>query len=66
MKITVNDKSYDVAENATVGTVMEILNMEPKGLAVALNGKLVPVDKWKECCLSECDKIIIIKAFYGG
>ncbi|MDE7443615.1 MAG: sulfur carrier protein ThiS [Muribaculaceae bacterium] len=66
MNITINDKLQCVAEGATVGSVMESLNIQPKGIAVAMKGKLVPADKWNETQLTEGDSLVVIKAFYGG
>ncbi len=66
MNITINDKPHSVADDATVGSVMESLNILPKGIAVALKGKLVPADKWNETQLSDGDSLVVIKAFYGG
>lgn len=66
MNVTINEKHYEVADDATVGSVMASLAIVPKGIAVALKGKLVPADKWAETRLTEGDSIVVIKAFYGG
>lgn len=66
MNIKINDRQHEVEPSATVGSVMAERNIQPKGVAVALNGQLVPADKWSETGLSEDDSLVVIKAFYGG
>ena len=66
MNVKINDREHDIETGATVGSVMAERNIQPKGVAVALNGHLVTADKWAETVLSEGDSLVVIKAFYGG
>ncbi|MDE5692825.1 MAG: sulfur carrier protein ThiS [Duncaniella sp.] len=40
--------------------------IKPSGIATALNGTVIPADRRQSTPLGEGDKIVIIKAFYGG
>ena len=39
---------------------------DAKGIAVAINGTVVPRSKWPETSLSETDEIEIVKIMQGG
>jgi sulfur carrier protein len=44
----------------------EINSDEPKGVAVALNYKIIPKQNWSETVLKENDEIEIVHAVQGG
>ena len=64
--IRVNGKE----EQIDVVTVAELLASRgitrPKGVAVALNGAVVPASAWPNARLSAGDKIEIVRPFGGG
>lgn len=66
MKITVNNKERQVADGSTMADVLAMLEIEPKGIATAVNGRLVAADGRHAATLAEGDKMVIISAFYGG
>ncbi|HZT51314.1 MAG TPA: sulfur carrier protein ThiS [Stellaceae bacterium] len=65
-QIRVNGKD----ETLTVATVAELLAArgvtKPKGVAVALNGAVVPAARWPEARLAPGDRIEIVRPFGGG
>ena len=54
--------------SATIGELLRGRDIEPgnKGVAVALNGKVLPRRAWAETPLTDGDSIEIVKAFVGG
>ncbi len=52
----------------TVTGLLEATGVEPKtrGLAVALNGAVVPRRAWPETALAPGDEVEIVKIFSGG
>ena len=66
MKVTVNNKAVELPDGATLAEALTAVAIEPRGIAVALNDTVVPKDKLVATPLSESDRILVIKAFYGG
>ncbi len=64
--IRVNGKDEALAAQ----TVAELLSARgikrPKGVAVALNGSVIPAGAWEKTGLAAGDKIEIVKPFGGG
>lgn len=67
MNICVNDHPLFIEKGATMLSVLKALKREnDKQMAVALNNKVIPKTVWETTFLQEGDKIVIIKAAYGG
>ncbi len=66
MDITINEKTVMVPPVSSLASVMEQKGVTPAGIAVALNGEVVPPALWQATMLKQGDSIIIFKAFYGG
>ncbi|MDE6555718.1 MAG: sulfur carrier protein ThiS [Duncaniella sp.] len=66
INITVNDVVMTLPEGATLAEVLTAKSIEPKGIATAVNGKVVAAPLREKFSLSEGDKVVVIKAFYGG
>ena len=66
MNITVNDVNMTVPDVTTVQDVLELKDIKPQGIATALNGRVIPAHQRATTPLTDGDKIVIIKAFYGG
>ncbi|MBP7103179.1 MAG: sulfur carrier protein ThiS [Bacteroidales bacterium] len=67
MNIFVNDHPLFIEEKATVLSVLKVLKREnDTQMAVALNNKVIQKSVWETTFLQEGDKIVIIKAAYGG
>ncbi len=66
MTITVNDTPLTIHDNATLAEVIAAKGIKPGGIATAVNGCVIPSAKRVSHHLTEGDKIVIIKAFYGG
>lgn len=68
MKVFVNEKAVEVSEPADVVRVLETVDVEPdrRGIAVAINERVVRRTEWSEYSVSEGDRIEIIQATQGG
>lgn len=66
MIVTLNDKQLVLQGGASLHDALVLAGIPAVGVATAVNDKVVPAgerDQWK---LNEGDRILIIKAFYGG
>ncbi len=66
MKVKINDTEITLQDGANIATALASQSIEPKGIAIALNGTVIPKGLYDSTNLSNGDTIIIIKAFYGG
>jgi len=67
IKIYLNDEVKEVPEASTLLQVLEEWKLSVrKGIAVVLNGEVVPRAEWKDRILKEGDRIQVIAAFQGG
>lgn len=67
MTITINNKQVEVvAQEVLQQIVFDQVGENPKGIAVAINGQVIPKDFWRETPVSENDDVLIIKATQGG
>jgi sulfur carrier protein len=62
MRINVNGQPRFVEEGATV----QGLVLSARGVAVALNGTVVPAGSWQSTRLSENDAVEMVTAHQGG
>ncbi len=65
MKVNINNKSTETQATNIKQLAME-LQLEAKGVAIALNNKLVPRTEWENTPICEGSDIVIVKAFCGG
>ncbi|WP_289300777.1 sulfur carrier protein ThiS [Duncaniella freteri] len=66
MNVTINDINLALPSGATLLQALEVKDIKPQGIATALNGTVIPASKRESTTLKDGDKIVIIKAFYGG
>lgn len=67
MTITINNKQVEViAQEVLQQIVFDQIGENAKGVAVAINGQVIPKDSWIETKVSENDELLIIKATQGG
>lgn len=63
----VNNREVEVAVSAHLHDLMLQLGFkQTRGLAVAVNGNIIPKTQWQTSALQENDKVILIKATQGG
>ncbi len=66
MRLEVNGEERDVADNATVATLVEALGLGHERVAVEVNRKLVRRAQWPEAALAEGDVVEIVHFVGGG
>ena len=67
MRMTVNGEERD-CEAANLAELCTAEGVEPgrRGIAVALNGRVVPREDWDRTALAPQDRVEIVRAFAGG
>ena len=67
MHILVNDRPREVAEDSELASLAATeLGNVVQGVALAVNGAVVPRSCWPEHRLRPGDKVLIVKAVQGG
>ena len=66
MKVYVNNKEVEIAQQSTITQLTRSLQLPDKGVAIAVNNKMTPKTEWDNYALQENDNIVIIKAACGG
>lgn len=66
MRAVVNGEARELAEGVTVADVVGQLTVERRGIAVALNGVVVPKSEWPTATLAPGDSVEVVSAIGGG
>ncbi len=66
MNIKVNNKEMQIEQGSSLQQLAETMALPEKGVAVAVNNRMVPRAEWPGKTLSENDQIVVIKAACGG
>ena len=64
-KILVNNEVTNTACTSVAALAVE-LQLPERGVALAVNNRVVPRTAWEETALNEGDNVTIIKAAFGG
>ncbi|MEV1288440.1 sulfur carrier protein ThiS [Micromonospora sp. NPDC049679] len=66
MELTVNGIGRAVPTGATVADVVAEITTESRGVAVAVNGEVVPRGGWPAAVLRDGDQVEVLTAAQGG
>ena len=68
MKIILNGHSSDVRGGESVLAAIEQLGLPPdaRGVAVAVDGEVIPRAQWEDVRLSEGTRVEVLSAMQGG
>ncbi|HEY7875846.1 MAG TPA: sulfur carrier protein ThiS [Actinomycetota bacterium] len=67
MKVTVNGDERELAPAARVADVVsDFAGRRRSGIAVALNGEIVPRSEWSEVTIEDGDRLEVLSAIGGG
>lgn len=66
MEVQINGTRQDVSCNSNITSLLDHLSISIQGIAVAINGTVIPRKSWNTHTLQSEDKITIIKATQGG
>jgi sulfur carrier protein len=68
MRVLLNGAERELPDRATVTSAVEATGAEPSGagLAVAVDGDVVPRGEWEERSLAEGQRVEVLRAVQGG
>jgi sulfur carrier protein len=66
MTVIVNGQQHELADGAMLTDVVARLTASVRGVAVALNGSVVPRREWASTTLADTDQIEVLTAVQGG
>jgi sulfur carrier protein len=66
MRLTINGADRDVAGEPDVAALVTELTGERRGVAVAVNGAVVPRSTWSSVRLRDGDRVEVLSAAQGG
>ncbi len=66
VKVKLNDREYSVAEGTSLAAFIASLGMSPRGIAVAMEGRVIPKTEWDDTILSDAMELMLIHAVSGG
>lgn len=66
MKVQVNNKEVETISGSTLTQLTAQLELPVRGIAIAVNNKMIPRTEWERFALHENDNLVIIKAACGG
>ncbi|MFC0526449.1 sulfur carrier protein ThiS [Phytohabitans kaempferiae] len=66
MKVVVNGSAHALPDGATVADVVRAVTTVARGVAVAVNGEVVPRAGWPGAALREGDQVEVLTAAQGG
>ena len=66
MKVTVNGAGRTVEAGSTVERLVAAVTEARRGVAVAVNGEVVPRSAWPGARLSDGDRVEVLTAAQGG
>ncbi len=66
MKININDKDFNVQESVTVQGLIDVLKLDIKSTAVAVNKEIISKNSYTEFRLKENDKVDLVSIAPGG
>jgi sulfur carrier protein len=66
MIVMVNGEHRELPDHATVASLVEQLSAPPRGVAVAIDGEVVPRGEWADTALPHGAHIEVVAAIQGG
>ncbi|GAB1644992.1 sulfur carrier protein ThiS [Krasilnikovia sp. MM14-A1259] len=66
MRLTVNGSPRAVDDAVTVAGLVAVLTEAQRGVAVAVNGEVVPRSRWSAAVLRDGDRVEVLTAAQGG
>ncbi len=66
MNIVINGEVHKVPDTATVSDLPAILDIEARGIAIAVEGEVITRESWPRVRLEEGQRVEIVRAVQGG
>ena len=64
--VLVNENQVEIEESANLNQLMQKVNSNINGVAIAINNQIISKDSWDKHTLNQNDKVLLIKATQGG
>ena len=65
MKVIINNQEKEI-KASSLEELRKELQLPERGVAMAIDSRMVPQKEWAVTMLKEADKVTIIKAAFGG
>jgi sulfur carrier protein len=66
VKVTVNGEARTLTRGCSVADLARSIGVGPTGVAVAVNGEIVPRSSWLATPLGDGDRVELLGAMQGG
>jgi sulfur carrier protein len=66
VRVTVNGEARDVRAGTSVAQLIRCVTDQDKGIAVAVNGEVMPRREWPAVALADRDQVEVVTAVQGG
>ncbi len=66
ISLFVNGETVELNEPVTAAELLTLLEIQPKGIAIALNAAILPRSEWGSHQIGQGDRIEIVSAAAGG
>jgi sulfur carrier protein len=66
VKLLANGQPLEIGAGATVDSVLAHLEVGRRGIAVAVNGAVIPQSAWDATYVAEGDRVEVLSAAQGG
>tara|TARA_Y100000588_G_scaffold248684_1_gene263158 strand:+ start:13 stop:213 length:201 start_codon:yes stop_codon:yes gene_type:complete len=66
LRLSINGETKDFANSINLSKLLEILQVQVNGVAVAINMEIVARNQYDETILNDGDEIEIVRAVGGG
>jgi sulfur carrier protein len=66
VSVTINGEPRDVQAGTSVAQLIKVVTDQDKGIAVAVNGEVMPRREWPAAALADRDQVEVVTAVQGG
>jgi sulfur carrier protein len=66
VEVAVNGEERELTDGSTVADAVAAVTERTRGVAVAVNGEVVPRSRWAQAALSAGDRVEVLTAVQGG
>ncbi|WP_295178483.1 sulfur carrier protein ThiS [uncultured Christiangramia sp.] len=64
--VNVNNQNHSFKEPVKLDELLEQLNIQPSGIAIAINNEIISKPQWEHTLLEEGNNVLVIRATQGG
>lgn len=66
MRLTINGEAREVDGQISVAELLEEIEQDVAGVAIAINRNITPQAEWLTTLLNEGDEVVLFRAIAGG